>query len=711
MATLEAVDYDPFAPKAASTKPSSPLDTALASEGVDGPVADIARSIYQQESGSGKNTKTSNAGAVGGMQVIPATFSRMADQGWDINNPEHNARAGVRYIKTLHERAGGDPALTAAGYYGGEGAIDKARNGIAVSDPRNPKAPNTLQYGEQVVSRLPKQSAKPGPSLEPVDYDPFAGKPAAPQVASTQTPMRMESIVQGLRDPIDGGAQLLTKALPDSVVKAGNAANNWLADKTGLVGKLPEGGVDQQVRENEQAYQQRRAQNGQTGFDGYRTIGSIANPVNYIPAAAGVRATSLIGKMGTAAVAGGTAGALAPVTSGDFAGEKIKQVAIGAGAGAALTPAAGAIARLISPNASTNSQVALLKDAGVKPTIGQTLGGRWNTLEEKAQSMPIVGDAIASARRGAAGDLNRAAFNRALEPIGQTLPKGVAGRDAVNFVENALSTGYNKLLPSLTVKADQPFSSGLSSLRQMVDKGAMDPQAAKAFNRILDNDVMSKFRGQQALTGETFKQVESDLGQHIARLGASTDADQRLVGDALKQVQKEMRDMLVRSNPAKAAELKALNTAWANFKRPQRAAAALGAEEGTFSAAQLQSAVKALDKSKDKARFAEGNALMQDLSEAGKAVLGNKVPDSGTAGRVMWGAIGASGLAGPAIPLTTIAGLTAGAAAYTGPIQSALRAAVSARPKAAQPVAKTIREVAPFFAPVAGQVGLASTKE
>ena len=133
---------------------ADPFDIALQQEGVSGPLADLARSIYVQESGGGKNTTTSNAGAVGGMQIIPDTFNRMADQGWDINNPEHNARAGLRYIKRLHEMSGGDPMLTAAGYYGGEGAIDKARRGIAISDPRNPNAPNTLQYGKAVVDRL-----------------------------------------------------------------------------------------------------------------------------------------------------------------------------------------------------------------------------------------------------------------------------------------------------------------------------------------------------------------------------------------------------------------------------------------------------------------------------------------------------------------------------------------------------------------------------
>ena len=159
---------------------ASPLDQAMQIEGTSGDKVNIARSLYQQESGSGKNTKTSNAGAVGGMQIIPPTFNRMADKGWSIDDPVQNARAALRYIDMLYTKADGDPALTAAGYYGGEGAIDKARKGIAVSDPRNPNAPNTLQYGQQVAARLPKTG---GFTL--MDDEP----PAQPSVSSKPNPI------------------------------------------------------------------------------------------------------------------------------------------------------------------------------------------------------------------------------------------------------------------------------------------------------------------------------------------------------------------------------------------------------------------------------------------------------------------------------------------------------------------------------------------
>lgn len=175
------------------------FEMALAAEGAAGPFADLARSTYKQESGSGKNPKTSNAGAVGGMQILPATFNSVADKGWDINDPLQNARAGIRYLNQMYKQAGGDPALAAAGYYGGPGGLEKARRGVAVSDPRNPGAPNTLEYGQQVAGRVGKPApnvaavvpVQAPPAVTPLPVEQVAVAPPvtdAPMVPSTPVP-------------------------------------------------------------------------------------------------------------------------------------------------------------------------------------------------------------------------------------------------------------------------------------------------------------------------------------------------------------------------------------------------------------------------------------------------------------------------------------------------------------------------------------------
>ena len=189
------------------------FEAALAAEGVSGPLADLARSVNQQESGRGKNTGTSNAGAQGGMQIIPSTFNSVADKGWSIADPTHNARAGIRYLKQLDKQSGGDPALTAAGYYGGPGGLEKARKGIAVSDPRNPHAPNTLQYGQQVAGRLGKGSVAV-PVLAQAAPQPQATPPQILAQAPVQTVLPQQvQLPEAL--PLVGSGQVVVQAGPD----------------------------------------------------------------------------------------------------------------------------------------------------------------------------------------------------------------------------------------------------------------------------------------------------------------------------------------------------------------------------------------------------------------------------------------------------------------------------------------------------------------
>lgn len=522
-----------------------------------------------------------------------------------------------------------------------------------------------------------------------------------PKAAAGPAP---SGVKMGLGDLWQGSAQMLTNALPQSVVKAGDKLNNWLADKTGLVDRLPAGGVDQAVREREATYKAQREAAGETGMDWGRTLGNVINPAALALGAVSAPAAGLgLGaRMLAGAGAGGAMAGFNPVGEGDYAAEKAKQIAMGAAGGGVVPALTAGVGRMISPNASRDAGLQLLQAEGVKPTIGQTLGGIANRMEEKMTAVPIMGDAIKAARDRTTDQLNVAVANRALAPVGQQLPAGLAGREAVRHVEKTLGRMYDDLLPRTTTMADAAFSGEMASLRQMMSTGAIDPKAAKAFSRILQNDVLGKFQGQNAISGQTMKAIESDLGAQAKRFAQSTDPDARLIGDGLKEVQSSLRKLVARNNPQEAAELKAINEGWANFKRLQRASSYVGAEDGVFTPGNLQSAVKAGDWRKDKAGFADGTALMQDLSDPAKRLLGGKVPDSGTAGRAFMG-MGAlaSGALHPAIP----AGLLGGAAMYLPQAQSLLRGAVASRPLLAEPIAGLLNQASPMFAPAGGLLG------
>lgn len=443
--------------------------------------------------------------------------------------------------------------------------------------------------------------------------------------------------------------------------------------------------VNQGIRDTEAKYQAARGEAGSTGFDPMRLVGSTA--ITLPAGLAGGAATTLGKTVLKGAAQGAVSGALNPVVDGDFFDEKAKQVALGAGGGAALAPVAGILSRLISPKASVDAEMAALRAAGVKPTIGQTLGGAANAAEEKLQSLPIMGDAIRAARNRASDQFREAALDRAAAPVGASV-KGLDGGDAVGELSKRIGQAYDEVLPKMGVNVlDEGFLAKIGSLRDMAK--TLPAEEARQFDAIIAREIDGRLAPNGVLSGQNLKSAWMSLRDMGRKFSRSPDVYQQQLGQAVKQTFQELKDHVSASNtPENVLALKNADFAWANFKRIQRAAGSLGAEDGKFSPAQLQSAVKALDRSKDKARFAEGDALMQDLSAVGKNRLSNKVPDSGTPTRL---AYGAGALASGAINLGIPAALIAGAGAYTPPAQNFLVALLANRPEAAPAVANSLR--------------------
>lgn len=523
-----------------------------------------------------------------------------------------------------------------------------------------------------------------------------------PSKPKTEPMSKMDKVLMGAKDPISGGAQLLTSILPENVVKAGDSFNNWLADKTGLVAKIPSGGVDALVRRQEAEYQAKRADAGESGFDGYRTIGNVVSPANLavaskLPAAVGA------GKAVIGAAGGAASALLNPVTEGDYWTEKGKQAGVGGAFGAATPMVTGAISRIISPKASTNANLNLLKSEGVKPTIGQTLGGFANRAEEAGMSLPFVGDAISSARNRAKDQFNQAAINRATKPIGEKVQG--SGTQAVQEAGDLIGAAYDKAKNSLGgFKIDPQANTELSQLRMLATSGLQGRERSTVSNYF--NDYLNR----PSLTAESFKELDSKLTSDIAKFGGG-DAYQQKVADALKEVQRIVTDNAKRANPKAADALAKADEAWANLVRVEGASIGAKGTEGVFTPGQLLTAVRGADKSVRDRSTARGTALMQDLATAGQSVLGNKLPNSGTADRMIYGGgllgLGAGGMAN--LPLTA-AGVGAGLTAYTPQMQALLRGLVSSRPQGAKSVADAFEQSAPFLIPGGAQMGLSLLK-
>jgi hypothetical protein len=150
-------------------------------------VADIdalVNAIYGQESGRGANTATSVTGATGGMQIEPATFAQYARPGESINNPDDNRAVGRRIIQDLYQRAHGDPARVAVGYFSGPGNIAPSGSPTPyIHDYHDPNGKFVSSYAMDIANRL---SGSKTPA-RPVTATPGITPPTVPTVPTVPT--------------------------------------------------------------------------------------------------------------------------------------------------------------------------------------------------------------------------------------------------------------------------------------------------------------------------------------------------------------------------------------------------------------------------------------------------------------------------------------------------------------------------------------------
>ena len=121
----------------------------------------LARAIYEKETKSGKDVRTSPAGAKGHMQLMPATARSLGVK--DINDPRQNMEGAAKLLNELLRTFKGDAALAAAAYNTGPTNVRKAGNKV-------PNIKETRDYVNFVSARNPNPGAPvPVPSKLSVD--------------------------------------------------------------------------------------------------------------------------------------------------------------------------------------------------------------------------------------------------------------------------------------------------------------------------------------------------------------------------------------------------------------------------------------------------------------------------------------------------------------------------------------------------------------
>jgi soluble lytic murein transglycosylase-like protein len=125
VAELETIDLL-AEEKAAFDVPSSPYGQLIYDVAVSHSVSpQLVAAMIRVES-SFNPRAVSRKGACGLMQLLPATARRFGvRKKKDLFDPQKNLEAGVRYVKWLTQRFGGDVEKILAAYNAGEGAVER----------------------------------------------------------------------------------------------------------------------------------------------------------------------------------------------------------------------------------------------------------------------------------------------------------------------------------------------------------------------------------------------------------------------------------------------------------------------------------------------------------------------------------------------------------------------------------------------------------
>jgi hypothetical protein len=460
-----------------------------------------------------------------------------------------------------------------------------------------------------------------------------------------------DRLMTGMGDIVYGGGQFLenaTESLAPEVAEAVQSADEWLHKNTGGFLGSPEGvTMDDKVSVREEQYLKRNGlEEGE--FDGWRLAGNIGTTA--------ASAARLPFTFPALIAEGFGASAAQPRTDAD---NYWKDTAIDSAIGAAGGAGGKYLADVGGRWADQYARPALkkMKESGVVPTVGQSLGGAWNTLEEAASSVPFIGSLFKAPRGRAVEEWQSSVLNDVVSSLDGNIT--ATGKEGLNEAYGIINKAYDD---ALDLAGDVDITPSLrSSVNAAIDDAldvGLNEGALSSFNRIINKVVRGRIskdgvdagvsssmsgRTMDSMTPDVFKTMDSELNTAIESAGNNID-----LANALTRVRDAIRGGVAEQDEAFGSALGRADEAYAKFVRVRDAENVSSTTDG-FSPSNL---IRSAAKNDTKNKAATGNAYMQDTALAAQDVLGNTLADSGTATRSATTALLASG----ATPISPLAG-------------------------------------------------------
>ena len=336
-------------------------------------------------------------------------------------------------------------------------------------------------------------------------------------------------------------------------------------------------------------------------------------------------------KIGGSALRGAGASGVYGFGAGEGGVEnRLKSAGTSAAIGAVANPTIQAVAPRITEGAKE-----LIKK-GVPLTAGQATKGSGliGTMLDRAEQSAAgtvfgIGDSIKGALQRSQTGFNKAVANEALEPVGIKIPKNLEGREIIAFGNKYFRTNYKKVLDKTKINNISNLTDELNTITQ----GTREDLKKKVGSII--QDVILKRTKNGNLTGRDIKAIQEKLRTTIDRnkLG---DPDAKEISDVLQDVRSVFVKEIIDQNPTQGKKLLDLDKAYGNFRVVAQASVRSKTKGGSFTPGDI---LQESAKGKGKRAFESGTAKMQRIGELGQDVIGNTVPDSGTASRLITGSL------------------------------------------------------------------------
>jgi hypothetical protein len=557
----------------------------------------------------GDTKAVSNKGAKGNFQFMPETAKAY---GVDTSDPVSSAKGAAQYLADLTGKYGSTQAALAH-YNGGTSAAK------AVLAGNEPPADETKNYLTKVNSKLQAPSDLKWESLdgngsvtvssapEDLKWTPITEEPQKSIPDNLKHLSNAELFIKGLKSAgettatgvgqlLDPLAQKLEESFP---------AVSKLSEKLGL----PSAKEVAKNRESEILAQ--REANKPLLETPAGLAGNIAGELGQAVLLPG-------GTLGKAALAGGAMGAVQPTLPEENRAFNIGSGAVVGAAGQGIVNALGRISQPITNQLGEIGQNAVdtLRKAGVPLDAAQATGSALLSRVKAALS----DNAVTVGGQQEFSGLQKQAFNKA---ISKTMGED-ANSITPSVIQNAkerIGNIYDDVASRVNIQTDKPF---VSSLNQIDDDAlhTLEDAQYKVIKKNIDDILNKSEKNDGFIDASQYK----NLKMRLDKLSRNSNSD-------VAQYGRDLRDLLDSAefygNKADVDLLKSANKQWGNMRKIEDVA--LKSETGDISPSMLFNSLTT--KGKRNAFYAEDNELAK-LASAGKIVLPEKLPNSGTVARL-----------------------------------------------------------------------------